>query len=53
MKLLFAPVAFVSGDQLILEDQSHFIDCSHDGDLAMCVLRRHRVTVAVKTDQRQ
>lgn len=53
MKLLFAPVAFVSGDQLLLEDQPYFIDSPHNRDLAMCVLRRHRVAVAVEPDQRQ
>ena len=53
VELLLAPVTFVPGNQLILEDQTHFIDGSHNGDLTICVLRRHRVTIAIKPDQRQ
>ena len=53
MKLLFTTVAFVSGNQSILEDQTHFINGPNDRDLPMCILRWHRVTVPVKANQLQ
>ena len=42
---------FRIGDDVVLEDQSDFIDGADDRDLAIRVLCRHRITVVVETDQ--
>ena len=49
--LLFLPAAPVSSGQAIFEDNAHLIDGRHNDHLAMSVLRRHGVVVAIEANQ--
>ena len=43
----------MTGDQTVFEDQPDFIDCGHDRDLSIRILRGHGVAVVVEANQRQ
>lgn len=52
-RLPATPMTRMTGHQLVVTDQSYFIDRGHDRDLTMRVLSWHRVVVGLKSYQRQ
>lgn len=53
MGVVFAPVAFVNGDDLVADKTPNVIQIADDGDSLVGMLRRHRVIVAMKPHRRK